>query len=58
VNSEDKLLKILSEELAKSIDKDIIQTIASYTRHDRIKKILKNIKSFGLSAEERRVQEP
>lgn len=46
---EDKLSKMLSEELAKSIDAQILQTIINQgrptMRQDKIKSILKKIKS-------------
>jgi hypothetical protein len=47
---EDELSKMLSEELAKSIDAQILQTIMnqgkSIIRQDKIKSILEKIKSF------------
>lgn len=46
---EDELSKMLSEELAKSIDAQILQTIMNQgkliTRQDKIKSILEKIKS-------------
>jgi hypothetical protein len=47
---EDELSKMLSEELAKSIDAQIMQTIMNQgrpmMRQDKIKSILEKIKSF------------
>jgi hypothetical protein len=58
MNSEGKLLKMLSEELCKSIDSEILKNLHVDKRHIRIKRIIEQIKSSGLSAEQRRVPKP
>lgn len=42
---EDKLAQMLSEELSKSIDDQILQTIRPIMRSDKIRSILNKIKS-------------
>jgi hypothetical protein len=47
IDVEDKLSKLLSEELAKSIDSHILQSLMNIKRRsDKIKSILEKIKSF------------
>jgi hypothetical protein len=44
IDAEEELLKILSEELAKSIDSEIIKSIRKPSKIDKIKNILEKIK--------------